>query len=151
MYVEILREQQRLDGLFDTAKRLVDDEIKAHLTKYLCVLVSAFLENAMRTIVLKYVGTRSHRHVLNFVNSRVSSLTNLNEERLRQLLGAFSGDWRIKFESDISDEQKVALDSVVNLKNCVAHGKPTDVSFVRINNYYQNIRKVVELVQEICV
>ena len=78
-------------------------------------------------------------------------VTNLNEEKLKQLLGAFSGDWRIIFETEISDEQKAALDSIVNLKNHVAHGKPTTMSFVRVNNYYQNIRKVVEIVQRICV
>lgn len=151
MYVEILREQQRLDSLFERVKGLDDDEVKAHLSKYLCVLVSAFLENSMRMVVLKYVGTRSHKNVLNFVNSRLRHITNLNEEKVKQLLGAFSGDWRIKFKSEISDEQKAALDSVINLKNCVAHGNPTNVSFVRIDNYYQNIRKVVQVVQEICV
>jgi len=151
MYVEILREQQRLDGLFERVKGFGDDEVKAHLAKYLCVLVSAFLENSMRIVVLKYVGTRSHNNVLTFVNSRLRYVTNLNEEKLKQLLGAFSGDWRIRFESDISDEQKAALDSVTNLKNRVAHGNTADVSFVRINNYYQNIRKVVEVIQKICV
>lgn len=151
MYVEILREQQRLDALFERVKGVGDDEVKAHLAKYLCVLVSAFLENSMRIVVLKYVGTRSRENVLNFVNRHVRYVTNLNEEKLKQLLGAFSGDWRIRFESDISEEQKAALDSVTNLKNRVAHGKTADVSFVRITNYYQNIRKVVEVVQRICV
>ena len=140
-----------MDDLFERVKGFGDDEVKAHLAKYLCVLVSAFLENSTRIVVLKYVGTRSHDNVLNFVNSRVRNVTNLNEEKLKQLLGAFSGDWRIRFESDISNEQKAALDSVTNLKNRVAHGKTADVSFVRINNYYQNIRKVVEVVQKICV
>ena len=151
MYGEIFQEQQRLDNLFERVKDCDDDEIKAHLSKYLCVLVSAFLENSMRTVVLKYAGAKSHNHVSNFVNSRVKNVTNLNEEKLKQLLGAFSSNWRIRFENDISNEQKAALDSVVNLKNHVAHGKPTTLSFVRVKNYYQNIRKVVEVVQEICV
>jgi len=151
MYVEILQGQQRLDVLFERVKGLGNDEVKAHLAKYLCVLVSAFLENSMRIVVLKYVGTRSNDNVLNFVNRQLRHVTNLNEEKLKQLLGAFSGDWRIVFETDISDEQKAALDSIANLKNHVAHGKPTTISFGRVNNYYQNIRKVVEIAQRICV
>ncbi len=94
----LLSEKQRLDSLFDKISTLpVDDEIHAHWSRYLCVLVSGFIENAMRILLTEYTKNKSHPNVSNYVSKQIKGITNLNNEKILQLLGSFDSEWRNAF------------------------------------------------------
>lgn len=76
---------------------------------------------------------------------------NINAQRLQDLLGAFDSDRRRDLEQFLVDEKKDALDSVVNLRNKIAHGDSVGVTYMRIRGYYQQIQVVVEHLAELCV
>lgn len=78
-------------------------------------------------------------------------LTNLNCERLEQLLGQFNPDWRAAISSILVDEKRDALDSVVNLRNKIAHGGSVGVTYQRISEYYNQIKPIIDLVADLCV
>src|SRR6266852_4659994 len=91
-------EKQKLDQLFARLKHFVgDEELAAHWSRYLCVLLSGFIENILRVLVTDYARDKAHPNVSNFVAKQISSTTNLNEEKIEQLLGSFSQSWRDSF------------------------------------------------------
>src|SRR5437763_6646632 len=97
--VEITRQRQRLDDLFQKAKNLSDPEIQSHWSRYLCVLVSGFLENAVRITYVEYVRRRADVSVANFVESRLRQFQNPKMGTILELTGGFSHEWRERLES----------------------------------------------------
>ena len=73
----LLSEKQRLDSLFDRVSKLpVDEEFHAHWSRYLCVLISGFIENAMRILLTEYSKNKSHPNVSNYVSKQIKGITN---------------------------------------------------------------------------
>ncbi len=64
---EIDRQRQRLDDLFSKARALPDAEMQSHWCRYLCVLVSGFVENAVRISYAELARKRSDPTVADFV------------------------------------------------------------------------------------
>lgn len=55
---------------------------------------------------------------------------NANSQRLMELLGSFHPDWRRDIEGVLVDNAKAAVDSVVVLRNSIAHGVQLEVKKV---------------------
>ena len=73
---------------------------------------------------------------------------NPKAERLLIFVGFFDPNWRNQLEEYISGERKDALDSIVNLRNDIAHGKSVGITYDRIKRYYDNGREVVEFIND---
>src|SRR3972149_9586005 len=151
MHIEIQREKQKLDDLFKKASELDDDEMKSHWSKYLCVLVSGFLENSLRTMLFHYTSSKSHPNVANYVSKQIKSITNLMQQKVKQLLGSFNKDWQDLFEKSISGEQKDAVDSVVANRHQIVHGVSVGITYSRVSEYYRHIKDVVKIIHDKCI
>lgn len=148
----VARLRQRLDATFVRVSSVNDDpEVQSDFAKYLCVLVSGFLEYAVRELVQEHARQQSSPSVQRFVEASTHRFTNANTEKLRQLLGKFDSDWGASIESFLVDERKEAVDSVVALRNNIAHGRSVGVTYIRIKEYYEIIQKVVEEIEHLCV
>ena len=152
MILDVFREKQRLDGIFALITQLeANDELLAHWAKYLCVLTSGFIENSLRIILTRYATDKASSEVSNFVESCVKGVTNLNEERIGQLLGAFSSEWRVRFVQKRTEMQKSAIDSVIANRHLIVHGRSVGLTIARMKEYYREVVKVITLVDEECV
>ena len=135
----------RLTSTFDRAKVVQNDlELSSDLARYLCVLISGYLEQAVKELALEHVRQRSHPSVQRYVEARLNSLTNMNSQRLLELLGSFDPDWRKEMEKYLVDELKDAVDSIVNLRNTIAHGGSVGVTIARVVDYYNRVNRVVD-------
>ena len=69
------------------------------------------------------------------------------------LLGSFDADWRAVldkfFQDDVADV-KDAINSIVSLRNRIAHGTPVPVTYRHIHEYYSRVRIAVDQVAGIC-
>ena len=139
----------RLDRVFETSRGIDDDEIKAHYARYLCVLASGYLEECVKIIIRNYVGNRSHPNIYNHVNLSVGNLTNLKAEKLANFLNSFNSEWKEKFATMLTDEEKDSIDSVVANRHQIAHGQNVGVSYIRVSEWYENLKKVVQKVSVI--
>lgn len=147
----VIRYKNRLDNLFGQVSVFSGDiEIQSHWARYLCILVSGFIETSVSAIYSQYAKERSHVYVANYVSSRLERFTNPKMEDILVLAGRFSEDWRDKLESITTDEQKDAVDSIVANRNRIAHGVNVSISYDRVRKYYQNILKVIQLLEDTC-
>jgi hypothetical protein len=102
-------------------------------------------------VLRHYARKHANPQVTSFVEGRLDSVTNLNEEKIAQLLGSFNPVWRESFQSKRTPQQKDAIDSVVANRHQIAHGRPVEVTLVRMKNYYAEVAGAVKLIDEQCV
>jgi hypothetical protein len=128
-----------------------DEEVLSHWAKYLCVLTSGFVENALRLILYDYATRHANETVASYVSARIEGLTNLNDERIAQLLASFNPIWRDTFVETRSPDQKDAIDSVVANRHLIAHGRSVGLTLARMKEYYLKISQAVKIIDEDCV
>ncbi len=142
---EVKRLEQILDATFRRATGLQGDaELLSDFARYLCILVSGFLEQSVQELVLEYARRTASPAVQRYVASRIRGFTNANAQRLLDLVGSFDPDWRIDLEIYLVDERKAAVDSVIDLRNTISHGRYAGVTMSRITEYYKHVRNVID-------
>jgi hypothetical protein len=145
-------DSRKLDETFERAKKAgPDPELQSDFARYLCVLVSGFIEKALVELMLEYTRQRSDPSIQRYVENRLRNVTNVNAQRLQELLGAFDSGWRSDLEKYLVDERKAALDSIINLRNTIAHGQSVGVTYIRIRGYYEHVQKVIDHIADLCV
>ena len=144
--------RNRLTATFARARNIEGDgELLSDFARYLCVLVSGYLEQAVIELAMEHVRLHSNPSVQKYVEARLRSFTNANSQRLLTLLGNFDADWRLDMEVYLVDELKDAVDSIVNLRNTIAHGRPSGVTIGRVTDYYRRVDRVVDHIADLCV
>ena len=78
-------------------------------------------------------------------------VTNLNTQRLIDVVGTLDPAWRSELEKFIVDEYKDALDGIVALRNSVAHGRYVGVTLSRANEYYIRVKKIIDRVADLVI
>ena len=79
--VKVAREQQRLDNMFakiNEIQRISPDDLdlQAHWARYLCILVSGFLENSISTIYIEYTKKKATPQIASFVEKELEKFQN---------------------------------------------------------------------------
>jgi hypothetical protein len=151
---KIAREQQRLDNLFakiNEIQRISPDDIdlQAHWAKYLCVLVSGFLENSINTIHIEYVKDKATPQIRSFVEKKLEKFQNPRMEKVFQLMTSFDEEWGKQLKSRTGGEIKDAVNSIVDLRNSIAHGKSVGITYITINNYYRSSKRLLDVIEDI--
>lgn len=149
---EVARQRQSLDATFERAKELTDSELLSDFARYLCVLVSGFLEQAVVELLIEYARRHSNKQIQRHIDRTLRrKISNLNSQKLVQLLGAFDQEWSESLKRFLIDEPKDAVDSVINLRNAIAHGRPVGLTMTRIQKYYDHVKNVVDQISRICL
>lgn len=144
-------ELQRVGYIVKLTEQLShNDEVLAHWARYLCVIVCGLVERAIAASLAEYAKQTSSPQVASYADSCLSYSANLNEERLKQLLGRFSAQWRDDFENNCSEAQKVALDSLVATRNNIAHGRSVGITIIRVRDYFARVTEVIRHVDLLC-
>jgi len=150
---EVRRLESQLDATFLRIRAIesgVDIEVQSDFARYLCVLVSGYLEKAVAELVLDHARRSGGPTLQRFVEYKTRRFTNANSRRLLDLLGSFHPDWRRELEAFMVDDIKDAVDSVVSLRHRIAHGGTVGVTYQRIGGYYERVKKVVGRVGTLC-
>ena len=90
-------QHQKLCWLFSEADKFDTDqiELRAHWARYLCILSSGFLENALKDVYACYARSCSSPAVSNYVESVLSRIHNPKANRFLETAKAFNQEWEI--------------------------------------------------------
>lgn len=122
-------------------------ELMSDYAKYLCVLVSGFLECAIYEILMNYIKAKASPGVVHYVESQLSRFTNPTAEKICGLLGAFDSQWRLAIEAYLVDEKKEAVNSLVGLRHKIAHGESVGTTFSQVERYCKEVDKLVDEIE----
>jgi len=151
--LELTKMKNRIDEAFKRVNDIDSDniELQSHLAKYLCILVSGYVETAVSITVQEYARRNGSSTLCRFVESHISRFTNPSPEKIKNLLGRFAKEWRRQFEASVSKDKTEALTTLVKNRNKIAHGLDSQLTFSGVQNYYKIAQDVVKSVQVICL
>lgn len=155
MNVRILSHRQRIDNLFSKVASISNPSDQSEWSKYLCVLVSGFIEESLRVMLEEYTKTHSQPNIQNFVEKQIESITNCKTIRILEILRKFSQGWADDFSNQIqtqsltTDEIKNSIDSVISNRHNIAHGRNVGITYATMCNYYNSIKKAVVILDAI--
>jgi len=148
---EVVRYKTRLDSLFKKVETLsADFDLQSHWAKYLCVLVSGFLETSAREIYGQYSQDKAAPNVANYVIRRLDGFQNPNMSKIISLTNSFNKEWGDSLKEQTEGELKNAIDSICANRNLIAHGRDSGITYARINDWYQDAIEVIELIEKQC-
>jgi len=64
------------------------------------------------------------------------------------VVGAFEREWRAELIKFLDGPRKDALDSVLSLRNKIAHGESVGLTYSRIQEYYLRVKEVVSFLEK---
>ena len=148
---EVRRLKQRLDATFKRLGGVGEDlELQSDFARYLCVLVSGYLEKAVSELVVEHARRTGAPSLQRFVDQRTRRFTNAKSQKLYNLLGDFDPEWRALLETHIAGELKDAVDGVIDLRNNIAHGQSVTITYARISDYYSRVQRVIDYIADLC-
>jgi hypothetical protein len=123
-------------------------EAQAHWAKYLCVLVSGYLEQAVREILITHTNSRSAPTVQRYVEESWPGSKNMRCDAISKILGQFDSSWAAKFETWLAqgDERKGSINLLIRWRNDIAHGKERDTTGVTISSVRSNFQVAKDVV-----
>lgn len=126
-----------------------DEEMRAEITKYLCVLSSGLLEVSVRDILNRYAIRRSSESIQRFIASRLSDLQSAKVGNIMELLQAFDPGAAEVWRKSLSDEQTASIDSIVNNRHQIAHGRSIGLSFDVFQRYNLHANQALEKLEKV--
>ena len=94
--------------------------------------------------------SRDFTFIANFVEEQLRDFRNPKMEKILEIARMFSPKWEEDIRKASEGEKKDAIDSIVANRNRIAHGEDVSITFSRINNYYANVIKFIELMNNRC-
>jgi hypothetical protein len=146
MDTNILKEQQKLDSIFENVKDIKEIEMQSHFSKYLCILVCGFIENSIKSILNNFVKKRSQPIIANYFEKKFEDETNFKYNKIRDLLASFDKNLGDILEKEILPEQKDAINSILTNRHDIAHGRYSGLTFSRIRNYFQHVKTAIYII-----
>ncbi len=152
-FQDVSRMKRRLDATFERISSFDSDssELQEDFARYLCVLVSGYIERSIVQIVQEHARREGAPTLQRFVERKTSRYTSANPERIKELLGSFSQDWRRKIETIMVDEIRDAITSIIKNRHLIAHGRSSDITLGQVRAYYQNAQVLIDGIQELCL
>lgn len=151
---ELNIQYQRLITLIDNTKLSCGDniELQGHWGKYLCVLTSGFLENAICQVYVGLVSNSASPAIANFTIGTLSKIQNPKTNKFIEVARSFKKEWGDDLEKYITEDEsrKDAINSIMTNRHLVAHGKNTSISVVKTKEYLEKCVEVINFIEHQC-
>lgn len=136
----------RLENL--AKKEPAEPDEQADWAKYLSVLVSGYLEQALKEILLEFADRHDASRLQNYIEATWPESRNMKVSNIKEILGHFDQVWVGKFDSWINcgDQYKSEINSLIASRNDIAHGKEANTTNVTLRSTRNRLRIALELV-----
>lgn len=121
-------------------------EVQAHWAKYTCVLISGFIEQAIKEVCLEHASAASPR-VRKYVEGTWPNSKNMKCDAISEILGHFDPAWQTSFDSWLGEkERKKEINEIISWRNNIAHGKESNTNNVTLGSVKTKMNVACELV-----
>lgn len=129
--------------------------IMMFLTRYSLIKSCGTIELAYKTIVADFCENTQSLQVKNFISNKVrNSSRNPTLGNIDRLLLDFDENWQKDFFARLKaivDHEKISfsLRSLNDARNEFAHGGNPSISFENVENYFEDSRKIICILDEV--
>lgn len=128
------------------------DEMVMFLQRYAIIKACGTIESVVKNMIADHVDANTNPEIQNYISTNVrESPANPKTGKISDLLGEFSsGVWKTNFDEKVKQhgEEKVSLNSLVQLRNDFAHGLSPNTTINTIIRYFDHARTIITLVDE---
>lgn len=102
---------------------------------------------ALKSRISDYSERKTPKEIKRFLTQKFKDITNLKAKKICEILDTFSNDWKNLLEKELSENSqlKSSLDSLITLRNDIAHGQNCVASVSNVKQYFNDAKKVVDL------
>jgi len=121
--------------LIELAKHAPDDpEEQSHWAKYLSVLISGYLEQSIKEILLEFTASHGAAKLGQYIKATWPESRNMKASNIADILECFEPLWSVQFNSWLAsnDQFKSEINSLISSRNNVAHGKEANTTNVTL-------------------
>lgn len=136
----------RLREAFESAAQACKDlevEDQARLAELMTIWASGYLEAACRQIVSSYAERRAEPGVVRLVNLQMRRFTNPKMGPILDLVHGFEREKAKALRDFVDDEIKESVNSIVGIRNDLAHGRRASVSVGQIVRHFERARRLM--------
>lgn len=126
-----------------------EGEVQGHLSKHICVLASGMIENTVRECLTRFAYKRSEFNVQRYVESSLEGFQNPKWENITKLIGRFDEEWPEQLFQKIGEPAKDAINSVVANRHNIAHGRQGGPSLAVMKNYFKEIERFLNALEDL--
>jgi len=129
-----------------------DPESQAHVAKYLAILVSGYLEQAIKELLFDYVQQGARPQVTSYVKKTWPSSKNMKTDNIKSILQQFNSTWAEEFADWLIQEEnrKGDINTIVEWRNRIAHGQESNtngVTLYSVGAKFATARNLVSLIE----
>lgn len=147
---ELNIQYNRIQQLIIKAKEFEpDDELRSHLTKYICVLCSGFIENSVFHAFSDIAENSCDPSVvLTYTKSQLFKIQNANSEKIRALAKSFNPDWHDVLRDYMQEENRgAAINYILKDRHNIAHGRNSDITIIKLEDYLNKTAEVIRYIE----
>ena len=153
--IQLVSQYQAIESLIERTSEATQRniELQGHWGKYLCVLAYGFLENSVKAIYGDFVRNSSSPQVARYATARLDSIRNANAQSFIQTASGFSEEWGrnlMEFLNSEGGKRKNAIDSIVNNRHWIAHGRATRISVAQVQTHLEKAIEVIDFIERQC-
>ena len=123
------------------AAQALSDENQARLAQLMTVWASGYLEATCRDVLRAYAERRADPSVARFVSHQLDRFSNPKMEKIVDLVRSFDKNRANELDEFAEGAIKESVNSIVGLRNQIAHGRQTDISVGRIGSHFDHARE----------
>jgi hypothetical protein len=126
-----------------------EPEEQADWAKYLSVLVSGYLEQALKEILLEFAGQQKAVRLQSYITGTWPESRNMKPGNIKAILNHFDPNWAVQFDEwiDTREQYRSEITSLIASRNDIAHGKEANTTGVTLRSTRQRLRITLELVE----
>ncbi len=146
---ELNRQYNRIISLISSTKNFEpDDEMRSHLTKYICVICSGFIENSIYHVFYDIAERSTEQSVvLTYAKSQLFKIQNTNSKKIRILTKSFNPDWHDPLRDFLQENNRsTAINYILKERHNIAHGRDSTITIRKLE---ENLSKTIEVIQYI--
>lgn len=126
------------------------DSLIKYLVPYAVVRVSGTIEYVFKQMVYEYLSAGAGKDTKSYLaHMIIDSPSNPKTDMIKSIVQNFNGDKAKNFESSLTQEEKGQLNSLVALRNDVAHGRSINTSIQSIANAMKAGISILEKLERI--
>ena len=157
--VQLLRQYDRIKSLIERTAVASQGDINLQndWSGYICILSAGLLESSIREIYGEFVRNAAinpaSSRVSKYAISRLERVSNPKADSFVQTARAFSEEWGQDLENYLNSDdgqRKNAIDSIMNNRNQIAHGRRASVSLARVKDYLSKAAEVIDFIESQC-
>jgi len=136
-----------IDYIFNEMdKQTLDPFVKSLISQYLAALICGIYEDAIEDLLAEFVQTETTSIELkNFISESIGrAFRNPDKGKIIDLLKSFNPTWGKQLESTLQPQNWHALQTIYDNKNCIAHGKISNITYSQVKQSFQESRIIIE-------